>query len=62
MDWILENWATLLLSLAVFIDVIVRVSPSKSDDKVWNFLRVIIDAVTGSKRKTKRTNKTTPKK
>lgn len=54
MDWILENWAQLLLAAALFIDVVVSITPTKKDDAAWGYLRLVINALTGN---TKRNQK-----
>lgn len=53
MEWIAENWSTLLLSLALFIDVVVSLTPTDKDDKAWGYLRLVINALTGAKKRKK---------
>lgn len=54
MEWIFENWAPLLLAALAFVDVIVSLTPSKKDDVVLGYFRLIINAITGvNKRKKK---------
>lgn len=54
MEWIFENWAVLLLALLAFVDVIVSLTPSKKDDAVLGYVRLIINAITGANRAKKK--------
>jgi hypothetical protein len=48
-DFILENWAVLVLGLLAFIDLIVSLTPSTKDDQVVGYIRVIIETITNRK-------------
>jgi len=55
MEYILENWATLLLAALAFIDVIVSLTPTKKDDQILGYFRLVINAITGgNKNKSKK--------
>ena len=54
MEYIFENWAALLLAALAFVDVIVSLTPSKKDDVVLGYFRLIILAITGTKKKSKK--------
>ena len=54
MEYIFENWAALLLAALAFVDVIVSLTPSKKDDQVLGYFRLIILAITGTKKKSKK--------
>ena len=48
MEYILENWAALLLAALAFIDVIVSLTPTKKDDQILGYFRLVINAITGA--------------
>lgn len=50
-DILIENWAVLALSLLAFIDVIVSLTPSKKDDQWAGYIRIILNAITGKRKK-----------
>jgi len=54
MEYIFENWAALLLAALAFVDVIVSLTPSKKDDQGLGYFRLIILAITGTKKKSKK--------
>ena len=45
MDFILENWAELLLALLALIKVVVRLTPGVKDDAIFNYIDKLIDAL-----------------
>jgi hypothetical protein len=45
MDFILGNWAELLLALLALIKVVVRLTPGVKDDAVFNYIDKLIDAL-----------------
>ena len=53
MDLILENWAALALAVLAALDVYVSLTPSKRDDQVVGYLRIIIQTISGKSKKTK---------
>ena len=53
MELIFENWAALALALLAAIDVYVSLTPSKRDDQVVGYLRIIIQTISGKSKKTK---------
>lgn len=55
MELILENWAVLALAILGALDVFVSLTPSKTDDRVVGYLRVIITTISG-KSKNKKDN------
>lgn len=50
---ILENWAMLALAVLGALDVWVSLTPSKTDDRVVGYLRVIITTISGKNKKKK---------
>lgn len=50
---LLENWAMLALGLLTFVDLIVSLTPSKKDDEWAGYIRIVLNAITGRKRKKK---------
>ena len=45
MDFILGNWAELLLALLALIKVVVRLTPGVKDDAIFNYMDKLIDAL-----------------
>ena len=45
MDFILNNWAELLLSALVFAKVVVNLTPSVKDDRVFAYVDLLINAI-----------------
>jgi len=45
MDFILENWAELVLGLLAFIKIVVRLTPGVKDDAIFNYLDKVIDFI-----------------
>jgi hypothetical protein len=54
MEYILENWAALLLAALAFVDVIVSLTPSKKDDQILGYFRLVINAITGANKRKKK--------
>ena len=48
MDFILGNWAELLLALLALIKVVVRVNPGVKDDAIFNYIDKLIEAIVPS--------------
>jgi hypothetical protein len=53
MEFIIENWAVLLISFMAFLKVVVNLTPTKKDNQIFGYLDVIITAITGDRRKKK---------
>lgn len=51
-DFIFENWAALLLALIAFADVVVSITPTKKDDAVLGYFRLLVNAITADKKNT----------
>jgi len=45
MDFILENWAELVLGLLAFIKIVVRLTPGVKDDAIFNYIDKVIDFI-----------------
>ena len=50
-DFILNNWAELLLALLALAKVIVNLTPTESDNQVFGWLDTLVTAITGDRRK-----------
>jgi len=50
---LLENWAVVALGLLAFVDIIVSLTPSTKDDEWAGYIRIILNAISGKKRKSK---------
>tara|TARA_R110002020_G_scaffold92169_5_gene223342 strand:+ start:12125 stop:12310 length:186 start_codon:yes stop_codon:yes gene_type:complete len=44
-DFILENWLELLIAFMTFIKVIINLTPTEDDNKVFGWMDKIIDAI-----------------
>jgi len=53
MEFIIENWAELLIGLLAFLKVIVNITPTEKDNQIFGYLDVLITAITGDRRKKK---------
>lgn len=42
-EFITENWIPLLLGLIGFAEIVVRLTPTKKDDSILNFIIKIVD-------------------
>lgn len=51
MDFIIENWAALLIGLMAFVKVVVNLTPTEEDNKVFGYVDTIINVLTGGDRK-----------
>jgi hypothetical protein len=50
-DFIIEHWVTLLVGIMAFVKVVVNLTPSIKDDKVFALLDDIINSVIPKRRK-----------
>ncbi len=48
MEFILGNWAELLLALLALIKVVVRLTPGVKDDAIFNYIDKLIEAIVPS--------------
>lgn len=53
MDIILQNWSAILLGLIAFLDIIVSLTPTKKDDQIVGYFRVIVQALAPKNRRKK---------
>jgi hypothetical protein len=51
MDFIVTHWAELLIAALAFTKVVVNLTPTDKDNKVFGYLDLLITAITGDKRK-----------
>ena len=45
MDFILANWAELIVALMVFAKVVVNLTPSIKDDRVFTYIDLLLNAI-----------------
>ena len=45
MDFFLNNWAELLLAFMVFAKVVVNLTPSVKDDRVFAYVDLLLNAI-----------------
>jgi hypothetical protein len=50
-DFILANWAELVLALMAFAKVVVNLTPTEADNAVFGYVDLLITAITGDRRK-----------
>lgn len=50
-DFLIENWAALLIALLALAKVIVNLTPTQSDNKVFGYIDLLITAITGDRRR-----------
>lgn len=53
MEFIIENWAELLIGLLAALKVVVNLTPTQTDNQIFGYLDVLITAITGDRRKKK---------
>ena len=53
MEFIIENWAALLIGVLAFLKVVVNITPTEKDNQIFGYLDVLITAITGDRRKKK---------
>jgi len=53
MEFIIENWAALLIGALAFLKVVVNLTPTEKDNQVFGYLDLLITAITGDRRKKK---------
>lgn len=51
LDIFLAHWAELALALIALLDIVVSLTPSKKDDKILGYLRIVLDAFTSRKKR-----------
>ena len=54
MDFFLENWAELLLAFMVFVKVVVNLTPSIKDDRVFAYVDLLLNAIIANNQKQKK--------
>ena len=45
MEFLLDNWAELLLAFLVFAKVVVNLTPSIKDDRVFTYIDLLVNAI-----------------
>lgn len=51
MDFILENWAELTLACLALVKVIVNLTPSEKDNKVFGYIDTLINLIIADRKK-----------
>lgn len=52
-EFLLENWAELVLAFLLLADTIVSLTPTTKDDRVLGYIRLLFEAVIGDRFKKK---------
>ena len=50
-DFITQNWGELLLALMAFIKIVVNLTPTEKDNKVFSWFDILINAIISDRRK-----------
>jgi len=50
-DFILQNWAALLLGLMALAKIVVNLTPTEKDNKIFGYLDILIDAVISDRKR-----------
>lgn len=50
-EFLIDNWAELLLALMAFVKVVVNLTPTDTDNQVFGYVDLLITAITGDRRK-----------
>lgn len=53
MDFILQNWTSIALAILVAADAIVSLTPSREDDKIVGYLKLLVQAIASDNKKKK---------
>jgi len=53
MEFFLEHWAELLLAFMVFVKVVVNLTPSIKDDRVFAYVDLLLNAIIANNQKNK---------
>ena len=51
MEFLLENWAELLIALAALAKVVVNLTPTEADNKIFGWVDTLINAIITDRRK-----------
>ena len=51
MDFILGNWAELLIAAMAFAKVVVNLTPSINDNRVFTYIDLLVDAIVSNNTK-----------
>jgi len=54
MEFVADNWAELLLALMAFAKVVVNLTPSIKDDRVFTYVDLLLDAIIANNTKDKK--------
>tara|TARA_B100000900_G_C20544752_1_gene702039 strand:- start:464 stop:622 length:159 start_codon:yes stop_codon:yes gene_type:complete len=50
-DFIIENWAELLIGLAAFAKIIVNLTPTETDNMVFGWIDTLINSIIPDRKK-----------
>jgi len=51
MDFILDNWGELLIGMMAFIKIIVNITPTTEDNKVFGWLDSLVNMIVSDRKK-----------
>jgi uncharacterized membrane protein len=54
LTFISSHWAELLLGLLAFVKIVVNLTPTTTDNSVFEYFDILITAITGDRRKKKK--------
>lgn len=50
-DFLIENWGELLVGFMAFVKIIVNLTPTEKDNKVFGLVDMLIDAIIKDRKK-----------
>jgi len=50
-DILIANWSLVLLGLVAFLDIVVSLTPTKKDDQILGYFKILINAFTRRKQR-----------
>jgi len=50
-DFLLSNWAELLIAIMAMVKVVVNLTPTEKDNKIFGWIDTLIDAIISDKKK-----------
>ncbi len=50
-DFLIQNWAEMLLAAMAFAKVVVNMTPTETDNMIFGWFDTLITAITGDRRK-----------
>ena len=49
-EFLIENWYSILIGLVPVVWIVVRLTPTEKDDKIWGFIAKMINMIPDNKK------------